>query len=259
MAWTSSWRLRDSGLPLNVRPSTAPAFSGEDRRRQQRRLSAAAMSGDLDLLQELLSGKNKADPGQPGANGLTPLHMVCFSTCSAFAPSPEPDEVHLSTIAHHLTPTPHLAGVPAREQAAKAAGAQRFECAKALIDAGADVNAVSVALGLPLHMAARFAHPDIATLLIKSGAAVHVRDSSSFTPLHLALRAKSRDGVATAIRLLEAGAQLVDDPVGGPLPTWTRSNDGYDLEAVWAVLKAEIAPAGKKGKSAKGKGGKKKK
>jgi hypothetical protein len=96
MAWTSSWRLRDSGLPLNVRPSTAPAFSGEDRRRQQRRLSAAAMSGDLDLLQELLSGKNKADPGQPGANGLTPLHMVCFSTCSAFAPSPEPDEVHLS-------------------------------------------------------------------------------------------------------------------------------------------------------------------
>ena len=235
MAWTSSWRLRDSGLPLNVRPSTAPAFSGEDRRRQQRRLSAAAISGDLDLLQELLSGKNKADPSQPGANGLTPLHMVCFSTCSAFAPSPEPDE------------------------AAKAAGAQRLECAKALIDAGADVNAVSVALGLPLHMAARYAHPDIATLLIKSGAAVHVRDSSGFTPLHLALRAKSRDGVATAIRLLEAGAQLVDDPVGGPLPTWTRSNDGYDLEAVWAVLKAEIAPAGKKGKGAKGKGGKKKK
>ena len=31
------------------------------------------------------------------------------------------------------------------------------------------------------------------------------------------------------------------------------------LEAVWAVLKAEIAPAGKKGKGAKGKGGKKKK
>ena len=101
MAWTSSWTLRDSGLPLNVRPSTAPAFSGEDRRRQQRTLSAAAMSGDLDLVQSLLSGRNKADPSQPGANGLTPLHMVCFSSRSAFAQpgSPEAeaaDEVHPS-------------------------------------------------------------------------------------------------------------------------------------------------------------------
>eukprot|EP00964_Phaeocystis_antarctica_P121976 scaffold85669_cov74-Phaeocystis_antarctica.AAC.2 len=32
---------------------------------------------------------------------------------------------------------------------------------------------------------------------------------------------------------------------------WTRSKEGFDLEAVWAVLKAEIAPAGKKGKGAK--------
>tara|TARA_B100000768_G_C10960994_1_gene241721 strand:- start:18 stop:221 length:204 start_codon:yes stop_codon:yes gene_type:complete len=62
-----------------------------------------------------------------------------------------------------------------------------------------------------------------------------------------------------AIRLLEAGAQPVDDPIGGPLPVWTRSKEGFDLEAVWAVLKAEIAPTGKKGKGAKGKGGKKKK
>ena len=62
-----------------------------------------------------------------------------------------------------------------------------------------------------------------------------------------------------AIRLLEAGAQLVEDPISGPLPTWTRSKEGFDLEMVWAVLKAEIAPAGKKGKGAKGKGGKKKK
>ena len=85
MAWTSSWTLRDSGLPINVRPATAPAFTGEDRRRQQRTLSAAAMSGDLKLVQSLLSGKPPADPSQPGANGLTPLHMVCFSSRSAFA------------------------------------------------------------------------------------------------------------------------------------------------------------------------------
>ena len=35
-------------------------------------------------------------------------------------------------------------------------------------------------------------------LLPRSGAAVHVRDPSNCTPLHLALRVKSRDGVATA-------------------------------------------------------------
>ena len=91
MAWTSSWTLRDSGLPLNVRPSTAQAFSSEDRRRQQRTLSAAAMSGDLDLVQSLLSGRNKADPSQPGPNGLTPLHMVCFSSRSAFAQPGSPE------------------------------------------------------------------------------------------------------------------------------------------------------------------------
>jgi hypothetical protein len=130
-----------------------------------------------------------------------------------------------------------------------------------LVEAGADVNAVSVALGLPLHLAARYGRAEIVTLLLtrcrcaarpaqrppppggdlytypqtrtrarvrthapthdaphttrtthahgggfesadallpRSGAAVHVRDPSNCTPLHLALRVKSRDGVATA-------------------------------------------------------------
>ena len=43
---------------------------------------------------------------------------------------------------------------------------------------------------------------------------------------------------------------------------WTRSKDlvlDLDLEAVWTQLRAELAPAKPKGKSAKGKSGKKKK
>ena len=51
-------------------------------------------------------------------------------------------------------------------------------------------------------------------LPLRSGAAVDVLDPSNCTPLHIALRAKTRDGVAAAILLLNAGAQPVDDPVG---------------------------------------------
>ena len=118
-------------MAFNLRPATAPAFTSDDRRRQQRTLSAAAMSGDLELVQSLLTGINSADPSQPGANGLTPLHMVCFSSRSACAykqGSPEAeaaDEVHPQSQprrrGHALIkcPVSHTGGQGSRRAAAR--------------------------------------------------------------------------------------------------------------------------------------------
>jgi ankyrin repeat protein len=44
--------------------------------------------------------------------------------------------------------------------------------AQALVNHGADVNAVSKALGTPLHAAARYGAAEIAELLLEAGAAV---------------------------------------------------------------------------------------
>lgn len=59
----------------------------------------------------------------------------------------------------------------------------RYKIAKMLIDAGADVNALSEAKISPLHDAARMSNVRIARLLLEHGARIDCQDKSGQTPL----------------------------------------------------------------------------
>jgi len=76
---------------------------------------------------------------------------------------------------------------------------------KALLAAGANVNASDIDENTPLHLAALFGHIDIVNLLLQEGAAVHARDRHNKTPLHWA----AQNGYIEIIEiLLENGANI---------------------------------------------------
>jgi ankyrin repeat protein len=62
------------------------------------------------------------------------------------------------------------------------------DTARALLDAGADVNAVSrnALTNTALHAATAGRHPDVALLLLAAGAATDVADAGGYTPLQIA-------------------------------------------------------------------------
>ena len=80
-----------------------------------------------------------------------------------------------------------------------------LEAARALIDAGADVNARDGYGVTPLHHAASENVTGIGKMLIKAGADVNMQDESGHTPLHYATRERS----AVIVGLLfEHGADM---------------------------------------------------
>ena len=84
-------------------------------------------------------------------------------------------------------------------------GAAAAATARALLDAGADVNARSANdfSVLPLHSAVAGDHEDVAAVLIDAGADVNARQQGGWTPLH---GAAQNGASATVDRLLAAGA-----------------------------------------------------
>jgi ankyrin repeat protein len=79
------------------------------------------------------------------------------------------------------------------------------ECARILLDNGADIDAraKNPARVAPLHSAIAGGHHDIIRLLIERGAQVNIRQQHGFTPLHGAAAAGDAD---TLLVLLTAGA-----------------------------------------------------
>lgn len=69
----------------------------------------------------------------------------------------------------------------------------RFEIAQLLIDAGADVNAVSEREWAPLHEAARLANVRVARLLLEKGAKSDARDKDNQTPLDWCRKSRSKN------------------------------------------------------------------
>lgn len=64
----------------------------------------------------------------------------------------------------------------------------QVEAARVLLDAGADVNAVSQnsLANTPLHAATAGKHSDVALLLLASGADAHTTDAGGYTPVQIA-------------------------------------------------------------------------
>ena len=141
----------------------------------------------------------------------------------------------------HLARNPTLAGAwtqdgyTALHYAAFFGGA---DAAEALIDAGADLEAVSRnAMGVrPLNSAAAGRHGDVSRLLVERGADVNAAQEQGFTPLHAAAQngdadlvavflaagadkdARLDDGRTAADIALEAGHEALAELLGGPSP-----------------------------------------
>jgi uncharacterized protein len=141
----------------------------------------------------------------------------------------------------HLARDPALArawtqdGYTALHYAAFFGGA---DAAEALIDAGADLEAVSRnGMGVrPLNSSAAGRHDDVSRLLVERGADVNAAQEQGFTPLHAAAQngdadlvavflaagadkdARLDDGRTAADVALEAGHEALAELLGGPSP-----------------------------------------
>ena len=102
------------------------------------------------------------------------------------------------------------------------------DAAKALLERGADANAVArhdTLTVTPLHSAAAGAHAGIVKLLLEAGADPNTRQGGGFAPLHAAAQNDDRESAAA---LLEAGADPPAETDDGKTPAAVASEAGHD-------------------------------
>ena len=215
-------------------------------------LAEAIRVEDVAAVDRLLG----ADPGLAGSrdrDGLTPVILARYWSKAAIverllAIRGDDLDVFEATIAgradlvrERLARDPALArawtqdGYTALHYAAFFGGA---DVAEALIDAGADLEAVSRnKMGVrPLNSAAAGRHGDVSRLLVERGADVNAAQEQGFTPLHAAAQngdadlvavfvaagadkdARLDDGRTAADVALEAGHEALAELLGGPSP-----------------------------------------
>jgi uncharacterized protein len=116
----------------------------------------------------------------------------------------------------------------------------RLDAAETIIDAGADVSALSSnsLKNTPLHAAAAGGHRDVALRLIERGADVTVPDAGGHTPLHIA----AENGLVEVVRaLLARGADplAVDAEDKTPLSRAAAKNRNEVVDAINTASGAE--------------------
>ena len=106
-------------------------------------------------------------------------------------------------------------------------GTEAADAARALLDAGADVNARSANdfSVLPLHSAVAGGHAAVAGLLIDAGADVNAKQRHGWTPLHGAAQNGSAE---TVERLLAAGAEPAAQSDDGVTAADLASEAGHE-------------------------------
>ena len=213
-------------------------------------LAEAIRVDDLAAIDRLLAADPLLASGRD-RDGLTPLVLARYwlkpdAFSCLLAVRGEDLDVFEATLAAradlvrgHLERNPELArawtqdGYTALHYAAFFGGGG---AAEALIDAGADLEAVS-RNGMrvrPLNSAAAGGHGDVSRLLVERGADVHAAQAQGFTPLHAAAQngdadlvavllvagadkgARGEDGRTAADVALEAGHETLAERLGGP-------------------------------------------
>ncbi len=161
----------------------------------------ACAARDLPLLAECLARGLK--PNRPLSSGLTPLAAACQKAFAEAVPvlcgkGAQPDKAAADT-------TPLL----------EAARNNGVDCARVLLDCGADPNAGTKTLFTPLMLAARSGHGECLRLLLERGAEVNRADKYQWTALHEAAFA----GHAPCVTLLLAHGA---DPLTGTRNCYTE-------------------------------------
>jgi ankyrin repeat protein len=213
-------------------------------------LAEAIRAGDLGVVDRLVAADPRLASGRD-RDGLTPVILARYwSKPDAFsrliAVRGDDLDVFEATLAGradlvraHLARDLGLAnawtqdGYTALHYAAFFGGG---DVAEALIDAGADLEAVSRnRMGVrPLNSATAGGHGDVSRLLVERGADVNAAQEQGFTPLHAAAQlgdadlvavllaagadkdARLEDGRTAADVALEAGHEALAERLGGP-------------------------------------------
>ena len=106
--------------------------------------------------------------------------------------------------------------------------------ARALIKAGADLNANDTCGCTPLHLCAKKGHLELARALIEAGADVNAKEISVHTPLHLCAL---NGHLEVARALIEAGADVNAKNNYGRTPLYICADEGH-LEIARALINA---------------------
>ena len=116
---------------------------------------------------------------------------------------------------------------------------RNIEAVKVHIQEGTDVNQMGTYAieGSALHVAVRSGQPEIARLLLESGAEVDIRDHNDFTPLH---NAAWNGNLEMVKLLLAAGANITARDYSGftPLACANRNNHVEVIEFIEARLQS---------------------
>jgi ankyrin repeat protein len=212
------------------------------------------MTGMDDLAGELIQAVNDddagrvtellaADPGLVAARDRDGVSAIMLSryrfdrdtTDALLAVDPDLDAFEAATLGYIDRLRERLTEDPARATAFSpdgftalhlAAFFGKVEAARTLIEAGADVGAVSrnEMRVQPLHSAAAGRHLELCRLLIAAGADVNARQRGDFTPLHAAAQ---HGDVELVELLLSAGADPAQARDTGETPADTADGEGH--------------------------------
>jgi Leucine-rich repeat (LRR) protein/ankyrin repeat protein len=120
---------------------------------------------------------------------------------------------------------------------------EQMECAKILMESGADVNEGGGALGSSLHLAAFLVQPWLVRELLKRRADVNLRDCEGNTPLHIILGVFNKNKFASqmiADILIEAGAQVnaLNKESWAPIHLAARRGQSFSIK--WALRQNKV-------------------
>lgn len=140
-------------------------------------LGEAAALGDQARVEDRLAATPEA-LSAPGPDGWTPLHLAVFFGRDAVA-----RRLILAGADVQAFSTNAVGNQPLH---AAIAGEQALELVHALLEAGADVNAVAAGGVTPLHLAAAYGHDELVAVLRAHGASTVAKTENGLTPAAMA-------------------------------------------------------------------------
>ena len=190
-------------------------------------LCKAVAKNDVQRLRDLLCRGH--DPNERNEDGKTPLHLAAELGHTQFAKILVLSGANIEARAGDVDYTPLLAAANSNQTAA----------AMALVEIGADVNAVGAHGATALEIATRNNDVRLMLALIKRGAVVDSRSANGWTPLHVA--AGLNKPVAIAV-LVKHGANTNNRDDDGDTPLITACSLGY-IDCVQQLLAGGADPA----------------